>query len=90
MDKQILIKRSSVEDATPLVSDLADGELALNTHDGNLYTKYVDEDDVVQVGSFVTQRDLDEQAAALGLAIWQNAEQINSLYILANSNQNII
>lgn len=39
MANQIRIKRSAVPSKVPTVSDLALGELAINTHDGKLYLK---------------------------------------------------
>lgn len=39
MANDIRIKRSAVEGKVPLTTDLALGELALNTYDGKLYTK---------------------------------------------------
>lgn len=40
MANQILLKQSSVANAVPTTSDLAFGELAVNTHDGLVYLKY--------------------------------------------------
>lgn len=39
MANTVRLKRSAVQGKTPTTSDLALGELALNTYDGKLYTK---------------------------------------------------
>ena len=39
MANQILLKQSSVANSVPTTSDLAFGELAVNTHDGKVYFK---------------------------------------------------
>lgn len=41
-DNIVLHKKSSVENKKPLTTDLQLGELALNTHDGNIYFKKSD------------------------------------------------
>lgn len=48
---QITHKRSSIADKVPRTSDLALGELAINTHDGKLFLKKDDgAESVVEVG----------------------------------------
>ena len=56
MANPILIKRSAVAAKVPLVSDLALGELALNTTDGKLFMKKSDSgvESIVQVGPIST------------------------------------
>jgi len=39
MSNTVVLKRSAVQGKTPVVGDLALGELALNTYDGNLFFK---------------------------------------------------
>jgi hypothetical protein len=39
MANKVVLKRSAVQGKTPVVGDLALGELALNTYDGNLFFK---------------------------------------------------
>jgi hypothetical protein len=39
MSNTVILKRSAVQSKTPVVGDLALGELALNTYDGNLFFK---------------------------------------------------
>jgi hypothetical protein len=53
MSNQILIKRSSVASKVPATTDLALGELAINTYDGKLYLKKTvsGTDTIVQIGS---------------------------------------
>lgn len=53
MTNQILIKRSAVASKVPATTDLALGELAINTYDGKLYLKKTvsGTDTVVQIGS---------------------------------------
>ena len=48
MSTQIRLKRSAISGRAPTVEQLDFGELALNTHDGVLYTK-VEEDSVVSI-----------------------------------------
>lgn len=52
MARSIRIKRSAVPGKAPAVADLALGELAVNTHDGKLYTKKNDgTESIVEIGS---------------------------------------
>jgi hypothetical protein len=39
MPNQILLKQSAVANSTPTTSDLAFGELAVNTYDGKVFFK---------------------------------------------------
>ena len=39
MSNLIKLKRSAIQDKIPLTTDLALGELAINTHDGKIYIK---------------------------------------------------
>lgn len=50
MDSILKVKRSSVADKIPVEADLEQGELALNTADGKLYTKKED-NVVVELGA---------------------------------------
>lgn len=55
MTQQILIKRSSVASSVPAISDIALGELAVNTNDGTLFMKKNNgTDTIVQVGGVNT------------------------------------
>ena len=52
MTQTIKLKRSASQGATPSTSDLALGEVAINTYDGKMYIKKNDgSDSIVEVGS---------------------------------------
>lgn len=48
MTNKVVLKRSAVQGKIPSTSDLALGELALNTHDGNLFFKKDDGSESIQ------------------------------------------
>ena len=51
MANTVRLKRSAVQGKAPAVGDLELGELAVNTHDGKLYTKKNDgSDSIVEIG----------------------------------------
>lgn len=52
MTQTIKLKRSASQGATPSTSDLALGEVAINTYDGKMYIKKNDgSDSIVEIGS---------------------------------------
>ena len=52
MTQTIKLKRSATQGATPSTSDLALGEVAINTYDGKMYIKKNDGSDaIVEIGS---------------------------------------
>jgi len=79
MTKKIILKRSSLQGASP--SSLDDGELAINTYDGRLYLNKVNEDGDKEVSQMPTHDDLDEQSAILSIAIFGNSQKISGMQI---------
>lgn len=83
MANTVKLKRSAVAGKAPAVGDLALGELAVNTHDGKLYTKKNDgTDSIVEIGKandiLLTKRVLDEDYA---IPTGYNALSINDVQV---------
>ncbi len=69
MAQTVKLKRSNVADAEPSTSDLALGELAMNTRDGKIYMrKYIDGTDGNDTIIAVDQTAIDE-AVAMAIAL---------------------
>lgn len=79
MSNTILLKRSSVANAVPSTANIAIGELAINTHDGKLYTKISDNgiDEIFEL----TQNQL------ITLSGDATGNGINNIPVLLNSTQ---
>jgi hypothetical protein len=72
-----LLKRSSVPNKIPLIENLSIGELALNTHDGRLYTLNNTGNQIFEIGWDKVNRSGDTMTGALNLP-FLSASTINS------------
>ena len=69
MAQTVKLKRSNTADAVPTTSQLASGELAMNTRDGKIYMrKYIDGTDGNDTIIAVDQTAIDE-AVAMAIAL---------------------
>ena len=83
MANTVRLKRSAVQGKAPAVGDLELGELAVNTHDGKLYTKKNDgSDSIVEIGQsseILTSKKVIE--SDLTIASGYNALSINDVQV---------
>lgn len=89
MANTVQIKRSAVAGKVPLTTDLALGELAVNTNDGKLFfKKNAGTDLILQVGaprvvSYATGSTLTINANSTDLAIHENSQAAGTLTVAA-------
>ena len=79
MPSVIQLKRSAAADAVPLVTDLVEGELAINVLSGRLYTRD-DDNNVVNVGENLDSLSVDTSLSSATLAV-SGAGSLDSLVV---------
>jgi hypothetical protein len=72
MATTIVFKHSHTTDAEPTAVDLQEGEIAINTADGKIFTKDAD-DNIVTLGGYYTGSELPTSDPGVAGALWNDS-----------------
>lgn len=74
----LITKKSSTHSAVPVAGDLQVGELAVNTADGKLFTKHID-NSIKEIGAMVGLPTFVQQTEPTQNSIWYKTDALGNV-----------